>query len=128
MRERLFVAERVMKSLFQRNKEVETANEQLREQTDDRGEDGAQPKSPKAPVSNCFNCHDLESEIDQGKEREAELAKKVEALEKQLQETAKGKEKEDGGSKTYKEFMLMRLDVSQAESKRHFENYVKMRN
>ena len=31
MRERLFVAERVMKSLFQRNREIEVANEQLRE-------------------------------------------------------------------------------------------------
>ena len=41
----------------------------------------------------------------------------------------KGKEKADGsGNSSYKEFMLMRLEVSQAESKRHFENYVKIRN
>ena len=66
--------------------------------------------------------------MEQAKEKESELAKKVESLEKQLQEAAKGKEKEDGGSNSYKDFMLMRLDVSQAESKRHFENYVKVRN
>lgn len=66
--------------------------------------------------------------MEQGKEKESELTKKVESFEKQLQEVTKGKEKEDGGSHSYKEFMLMRLDVSQAESKRHFENYVKVRN
>ena len=31
LKERLFVAEKVMKSLFQRNKEIEVQNEELRE-------------------------------------------------------------------------------------------------
>ena len=123
LRERLFVAERVMKSLFQRNREIEVANEQLRGQADEKGGDPA-PTVAQETVSNCFNCRELQVEIDQGKEKEADLSAKVDSLEKQLQEATKGKEKEDGGSHSYKEFMLMRLEVSQAESKRHFENYV----
>ena len=49
-------------------------------------------------------------------------------LEKQLGEGQQAASKEDSDAQpSFKEFMKIRLEQSQAEAKRHFENYVKVR-
>ena len=57
LKERLFVAEKVMKSLFQRNKEIEMHNEELREKALEAGD--ATPLQKQSSVTNCFNCGEL---------------------------------------------------------------------
>ena len=53
----MFVAEKVMKSLFQRNKEIEMQNEELREKALEAGD--ATPLQKQSSVTNCFNCGEL---------------------------------------------------------------------
>jgi len=101
LRERLYVAECVMKSLFERNKQLEDSNDEK-----DKMGSTMQPTI-----------------------KDAEPDKKIALLEKRVKELEKETEARDGEkvTQTYKEFMSARLEESQSEAKRHFENYVQIR-
>ncbi len=96
--ERLQDAEMVMKKLFQRNKELESQVEN------------------KENFEECKNCDKLREEH---KLKETEWKEELEKLKKP---------KVDSSFEDYKEYMGERLAVTMAEAKRHFANYVEVRN
>ena len=61
-------------------------NEELREKAFEAGD--ATPLQKQSSATNCFNCGELQTELDQQQIKAAELATKVENLEKQLKEAS----------------------------------------
>lgn len=55
------------------------------------------------------------------------MKEKIKDLEGQIQAMEKGQREKANEPQSYKDFMTMRLEQSQAEAKRHFENYVNIR-
>ena len=61
-------------------------NEELREKAFEAGD--AVPLQKHSSVTSCFNCGELQTELDQQQIKTTELTKKVESLEKQLKEAS----------------------------------------
>lgn len=105
MKERLFVAEKVMKTLFKRNKDLEEMHMDQKPVASENGD--------------CPKCSGRDDFVDRNR---------VKDLEKQLEQAMAAQQQEKSSEpQSYKDFMAMRLEQSQAESKRHFENYVNIR-
>ena len=122
LKERLFVAEKVMKTLFKRNKELEEMQPDSQDNINNL----------TYTSGNCEKCNDERSNnraTDDSPTPGNHLAlkEKVKELERQLDAMEKGKRDKGTEPQSYKDFMSMRLEQSQAEAKRHFGNYVNVR-
>lgn len=107
LRERLYVAETVMKSLFENNKKLEVEKE----------EGGITSGGGTGACTKCETLEkDLQSKID-----------KLQARNSTLEVSLKQNGKDEGVNQTYKEFMTAQLEETKSEAKRHFESYVAMR-
>lgn len=112
LRERLFVAEKVMKTLFQRNKQLEEGASVNKENL----EVGSAPSEETGP---------LHAKI-------AELSQKVKSLESAASkavavktDAAAAESKES--NENFRKFMAVQLEESQATARRHFNSYTQMR-
>ena len=118
LRERLVVAEKVMKTLFKRNRDLE----ELVATNDENANPVASPSS--ASKQECLKCQGGGGVSSAGGNDDI-LRARIKELESQLK--AAQSSKDDGEPQSFKDFMNIRLEQSQAEAKRHFENYVSMR-
>ncbi len=117
MKERLIVAEKVMKTLFKRNRDLEESNEE--NQINNFGEG-----------NNCQKCQEKKDKDDDDEDDRVgsqALKDQVKELEKQLASMQQSQKEKSTEPQSYKDFMSLRLEQSQAEARRHFENYVNIR-
>eukprot|EP00347_Sterkiella_histriomuscorum_P014967 403358818 len=139
LRERLVVAEMVMKKLFQRNKDLEdiasqNQNQNLGDDTPKKSYqiDSIEKKVNKQESDNkiqslqnddediiCKNCIDLRKESTQ---KESELQFKINELQLQLLEKT-----DTSKDQNHLQYLRMRLEETMNEAKRHFNNYIQLR-
>lgn len=117
LKERLIVAEKVMKSLFLRNKELEEKFQTDQKTTASTFEGKPDTSAPSPPDQG----QDLAKENTQLKARIATLEEQISEL-NQTQST-----KIDDADKPLKELMELRLQETMAEAKRHYQSYVDIR-
>ena len=113
LKERLIVAEKVMKSLFQRNKELEEKG---------CSEQKTQASNSDNNVLMCSNCQG-----NQGADKKLQQRIKELELELSLKPTKIGENIEDNSPQSYKDYMELRLQETLAEARRHHQSYMDIR-
>ncbi|CAI2361554.1 unnamed protein product [Moneuplotes crassus] len=146
LKERLIVSEMIMKKLYTRNKDLETAIDKasnkikevkrnttqnfFRNTIKEHGETSFQQNQEDAPEEDeaseieigCKDC-------DKFKEKELQLNKELDKKIKYIYELEQKHitEKYDFDATTYNQYLQKRLNDLMEESKRHFDNYVQVR-
>ena len=112
LKERLIVAEKVMKSLFQRNKDLEEKFQNEAKTT---------AATSHFDQERCSACPSVQAQNET-------LNQRIEELEKEMVKLRQGKAEEGlSGDPSYKALMEVRLQETMAEAKRHHQSYLDMR-